>query len=93
MILKKYFKYNFLFFRDNNKDTVIIKKGFKISIGWNLGRKKISNHLFDHFISIPIKATKNSVKKVITNNIKEILIKIFWFKKEKKNKIIIPKEI
>ncbi len=26
MILKKYFKYNFLFFKDNNKDTVIIKK-------------------------------------------------------------------
>ena len=31
--LKKYLKYNFLLFKDNTAETIIIKKGFKISIG------------------------------------------------------------
>ena len=33
-------------------------KGFRISIGWNLGRKKMSNHLLDPLTSVPINGTK-----------------------------------
>ena len=71
----------------------MIKKGFNISIGWNLGKNGRSNHLLDPFTSIPKRGTKTKVKKVIKNNAKEILIKIFWSKKEKKIKIVIPNEI
>ena len=42
-----------------------IKKGFNISIGWNLGKIPMSIHLMAPLISIPIKGTKN-------NNIKKI---------------------
>ena len=91
--LKKYFKYNFLLLNDNKIETTIIKKGFKISIGWNLGKIPKSNHLFDPFISIPKIGTKTKLIKLIMNKIIEILNKIFWFKNEKKNKIIIPKKM
>ena len=70
-----------------------MKKGFKISIGWNLGKKNKSNHRLDPFISTPTTGTKSKVKKEKINNNNEILIKIFWFKKEKKIKIINPKRI
>ena len=42
----------------------IIKKGLTSSIGWSLGKKKISSHLFDPLTSTPINGTKN-------NNIKD----------------------
>ena len=38
---------------------IIIKKGFKTSIGWNLGNKTKSIHLFDPFISVPKIGIKN----------------------------------
>ena len=88
-----YFKYNFLLFKESKIEIIIIKNGFKISIGWNLGKKKGSNHLFDPFTSIPMKGTKNKQKKDIKKNIIEILIKVFWFKIEKNNKINIPSKI
>ena len=37
----------------------IIKNGFTNSIGWNLGNKYKSIHLFDPLTSIPKKGTKN----------------------------------
>ena len=63
---------------------ITIKKGFKSSIGWNLGKKGMSIHLFDPFTSTPKKGTK--IKKN-TNNIKnnlETFIKSACFKEEKK---------
>ena len=91
--LKKYFKYSFLLPRDKIVETIIIKKGFKISVGWNLGRKGRSNHLLDPLTSIPISKTNTKVINVIKNRITEILIKISWFKNEKNIKIIIPIKI
>ncbi len=39
---------------------IIIKNGFKTSIGWNLGKKNRSIHLFEPLTSTPIKGTKNN---------------------------------
>ncbi len=44
---------------------IIIKNGFKTSIGWNLGKKNKSIHLFEPLTSAPMIGTKN-------NEIKEI---------------------
>tara|TARA_B100000902_G_scaffold257373_1_gene243628 strand:- start:478 stop:717 length:240 start_codon:yes stop_codon:yes gene_type:complete len=52
---------------------IIIKKGFKTSIGWNLGRKNKSIHLLEPFTSIPIIGTKNNEKKHIKKRIIEYL--------------------
>ena len=38
---------------------IIIKNGFKTSIGWNLGKKNKSIHLLDPLTSTPINGTKN----------------------------------
>ena len=47
-----------------------IKKGFKNSIGWNLGKKGRSSHLFDPFISTPNIGTNNKdIKKRENSNI------------------------
>ena len=54
-------------------NTII--NGFKISIGWNLGKNKKSTHLFDPLISTPIKGTNKRKIKQIKNNINEILNK------------------
>ena len=40
--------------------NIIIKNGFSISIGWNLGKKNKSIHLFDPLTSAPIIGTKNN---------------------------------
>ena len=46
-------------------EIMIIKKGFNNSIGWNLGKKNKSIHLFDPFTSTPIIGTKNKEIKAI----------------------------
>ena len=46
-------------------EMTIIKKGISNSIGWNLGKKNKSIHLFDPFTSTPIIGTKNKEIKVI----------------------------
>ena len=52
------------------KDRNTIKKGFKNSIGWNLGKKEKSNHLLDPFTSTPKKGTNsNDIKKIINSNV------------------------
>ncbi len=51
----------------------IIKKGLTNSIGWNLGKKYKSIHLFEPFTSIPIIGTK--IKKIKEN--KKIIIEYF----------------
>ena len=49
---------------------IIIKNGFKTSIGWNLGKKNKSIHLFEPLTSTPIKGTKNKeIKEIIKRKI------------------------
>ena len=69
---------------------ITIIKGFKISIGWNLGRKKKSNHLLDPLTSVPIKSTKIKAIKKIMKNIYESTNSLFFSKIEKKNIVNIP---
>ena len=38
---------------------IIIKKGFRTSIGWNLGMKNMSIHLLEPLTSTPMNGTKN----------------------------------
>ena len=61
----------------------IIKKGFKTSIGWNLGKKIKSIHLWEPFTSIPIIGTKNREKKDIKKRIIEYLNNLSFFKRGK----------
>ena len=44
---------------------ITTKNGFKTSIGWNLGKKNKSIHLFDPLTSMPIMGTKSKATKVI----------------------------
>ena len=53
--------------------NIIIKNGFNISIGWNLGKKNKSIHLFDPLTSAPIIGTKNNEIKEIKKRITEYL--------------------
>ncbi len=48
-----------------------IKNGFTTSIGWNLGNKYRSIHLFEPFTSIPINGTKIRKINDTKNKIKE----------------------
>ena len=57
--------------------NIIIKNGFSISIGWNLGKKNRSIHLFDPLTSAPIIGTRN-------NEINEIKKKIIEYLKTTK---------
>ena len=50
-----------------------IKKGFNTSIGWNLGKKNKSIHLFDPFTSMPMIGTKNKEIREIKKKIIEYL--------------------
>ena len=68
----------------------IIKKGFRTSIGWNLGKKNKSIHLFEPFTSTPIIGTKNREKKDIKKRIIEYLINWSVFNEEKIKIITIP---
>ena len=55
---------------------ITTKKGFKTSIGWNLGKKNKSIHLFDPFTSTPIIGTKKRDKKEIKKRIIEYFNKL-----------------
>ena len=90
-MLKKYLKYNLLFWRVNNSDNDTIKNGLTISTGWNLGKNIKSSHLFDPFTSIPKIGTNSKLMNATKNKINESFVKIFWFKNEKINKITIAK--
>ena len=57
----KYFKYRFeILLLQKMVANIIIKNGLSISIGWNLGKKNMSIHLFDPLTSAPIIGTKNN---------------------------------
>ena len=53
--------------------SATIKNGFNTSIGWNLGKKNKSIHLFEPFTSIPMNGTKNNEIKAIKKKIIEYL--------------------
>ena len=93
MLLRKYLKYKLFLFRHNNVDKITIKKGLIISIGWNLGKKLKSIHLFDPFTSIPMNGTKTKVINEIQNKIIDTLNKSSSFKNENIINILIPKII
>ena len=57
---------------------IIIKNGFKTSIGWNLGRKNKSIHLLEPLTSTPTNGTKN--KEI--REIKKITLIIFSIKND-----------
>ena len=73
------------------KDRNITKKGFKNSIGWNLGTIEKSIHHFDPFTSAPNNGTNNKDTKKITNKIAAILYTSFSLMNE--NTIIKVKPI
>jgi len=70
----KYLEIIFVLLLQRIVARTIIKKGFKTSIGWNLGKKNRSNHLLEPFTSIPIIGTKNKEKKDTKKRIIEYLI-------------------
>ena len=61
---------------------IIIKNGFKTSIGWNLGKKNKSIHLLDPFTSTPTNGTKNKEISEIKKRKIEYLYNWFEFKEE-----------
>ena len=92
--LKRYFIYKlFLSFKVKIKETIIIKKGFTNSIGWNLGKKGRSNHLADPLTSMPMKGIKAKVTKDTKKSILDIFKSFFWSINEKDIIIDIPKKI
>ena len=72
---------------------IIIKKGFKTSIGWNLGKKNKSIHLFEPFTSTPIIGTKNKEKRDIKKRMIEYLNNCSVLNEEKTKITIIPIKI
>ena len=72
--LKKYLTYLLGYFSDVSIiDSMIIKNGLRISIGWNLGKKNISIHLFEPLTSTPIIGTKIKVQNIIIKQINDSL--------------------
>ena len=61
---------------------IIIRNGFKTSIGWNLGKKNRSIHLFEPLTSTPMKGTKNNEIREIIKRITEYLYNWSKFKEE-----------
>ena len=69
---------------------IIIKNGFKTSIGWNLGKKNKSIHLLDPLTSTPTNGTKNKEISEIKKRKIEYLYNWFEFKEENIKIIDIP---
>ena len=69
---------------------ITTKKGCKTSIGWNLGKKNKSIHLFDPFTSTPIIGTKTRDKVEIKKRIIEYFNNLFFSNEEKIKIIITP---
>ena len=61
---------------------IIIKNGFKTSIGWNLGKKNKSIHLLEPLTSTPMIGTKNKEIKEIKKSKIEYLYNWSEFKEE-----------
>ena len=64
--LKRYLAYLLEYLSDVSIiDSIIIKNGLRISIGWNLGKKNMSIHLLEPLTSTPIIGTKIKVQNII----------------------------
>ena len=61
---------------------IIIKNGFKTSMGWNLGKKNKSIHLLEPLTSTPINGTKNKEISEIKKRKTEYLYNWSEFKEE-----------
>ena len=61
---------------------IIIKNGFRTSMGWNLGKKNSSIHLLEPLTSTPIKGTKNKEISEIKKRKIEYLYNWSKFKEE-----------
>ena len=61
---------------------MITKKGFRTSMGWNLGKKNKSIHLLDPLISTPTNGTKNKEISEIKKRKIEYLYNWSEFKEE-----------
>ena len=86
----KYLEITFILLLHKKVARNIIKKGFKTSIGWNLGKKIKSIHLLEPFTSMPIIGTKNRERKDIKKRIVEYLNNLSLLNEEKMKIIIIP---
>ena len=67
-----------------------IKKGFRTSIGWNLGKKNRSIHLLEPLTSTPIIGTNTNEIKETKKSTIEYLINCSLFKEENIKTINIP---
>ena len=67
-----------------------IKKGFRTSIGWNLGKKNKSIHLLEPLTSTPIIGTNIKESKKIKKNIIEYFINCSFLKEENIKTINMP---
>ena len=61
---------------------IIIKNGFRTSMGWNLGKKNKSIHLLEPLTSTPMNGTKNKEISEIKKRIIEYLYNWSEFNKE-----------
>ena len=61
---------------------IIIKNGFRTSMGWNLGKKNKSTHLLDPLTSTPINGTKSNEIREIKKRKIEYLYNWSGFKEE-----------
>ena len=68
-----------------------IKKGFRTSIGWNLGKKNRSIHLLEPLTSTPKIGTNTNAIKEIKKSTIEYLINCSWLKEENTKSIKIPR--
>ena len=71
-------------------DKNTIKKGFRTSIGWNLGKKNRSNHLLEPLTSTPIIGTNTNEIKETKKSTIEYLINCSFLKEENAKTIKIP---
>ena len=76
----------------NIKLIKIIKNGLTSSIGWNLGKKYKSIHLWALFTSTPIMGTKNNDIREKVKIIREILKSLSSLIEDKIKIIINPKK-
>ncbi len=77
-----YFNKMFILLLHKIVAKITIKKGFKTSTGWNLGKKIKSIHLFEPLTSTPIIGTKNKETKETKKSNIEYLYNWSKFKEE-----------
>ena len=90
IVVNKYFIVKLVFSVQRIVAKKTIKKGFRTSIGWNLGKKKRSIHLLEPLTSIPMIGTKTKENKEIKKSIIEYFINCSFLKEENIKTINIP---